>query len=166
MHLTASLGASFLTLLLVSVQDLGEWQETSLCYSQSCFHRPTLAQASRQTVCPCGKGSKSKDVYLIRGFIFYVAPVCLVIFFQPSIFSSLFDRHACLGIVHLLYPYLLIFIHWIGQYMLTGLSYSILQWANDQMVLTPLEASNDPRSNTMTIFQDCFQEVKSVQELR
>ena len=39
-----------------------------------------------------------------------MAPVCLMIFFQPSVFFSLFDRHVCLGIVHLLYPFLLIFI--------------------------------------------------------
>ena len=30
--------------------------------------------------------------------------------FQTSVFFSLFDRHVCLGIVHLLYPFLLIFI--------------------------------------------------------
>lgn len=51
-------------------------------------------------------------------------------------------------------PYLLL-----GQCILAGWSYSILQWANDWMTLTPLEAFSDPRLNTTTIFQDRFQEV-------
>lgn len=102
----------------------------------------------------------AKNVYLIRGFMFCMASTCLVIFSQPSIFFSLFGRHMSLGIFYLSYTYH-VYIQ-LGLYILRGSSYSILQWATDWMILTPLEASSDLRSNTLTIFQDCFQEIKSV----
>lgn len=107
--LTASVDAPFLTSLLVSFQDWGSGRKLP-----SVIHNPVFTDRPwhrhRDRLCPCWKGSKSKNVYLIRGIMFYMAPVCLMIFFQPSVFFSLFDRHVCLGIVHLLYPFLLIFI--------------------------------------------------------
>lgn len=107
--LTASVDAPFLTSLLVSFQDWESGRKLpSVIHNPVCTDRPWRRHWDR--LCPCWKGSKSKNVYLIRGIMFYMAPVCLIIFFQPSVFFSLFDRHVCLGIVHLLYPFLLIFI--------------------------------------------------------
>ena len=50
---------------------LGEWQETSLCYSQPCFHRPTLAQASRQTVSLLERFEEQKCVFDKRHHVLY-----------------------------------------------------------------------------------------------
>ena len=112
---------------------LGEWQETSLCYSQPCFHRLTLVQASRQTVSLLERFKEQKCVFDKRHHVLCGSGMFNNIFPALS-FLPLFDRHVCLGIVHPLYPFLLIFISSSGTmytYRIKLFHSPMGQWLND-----------------------------------